>query len=80
MAAVDQPPRLNGRAVAMILSPLPAHQRKRHFHLFHGELIDEDDHDEDEEEEIDDDEVDESSSISTDDLDEPEESEAKTAE
>jgi translation initiation factor IF-3 len=80
MAAVDQPPRLNGRAVAMILSPLPAHQRKRHFHLFHGELIDEDDHDEDEEEEIDDDEVDESSSISTDDLDEPEESEAKPAE
>ncbi len=51
MAAVDQPPRLGGRAVAMILSPLPAHQRKRHFHLFHGELIEEDDHDEEEEEE-----------------------------
>ena len=68
MAGVDQPPRLNGRAVAMILSPLPAHQRKRHFHLFHGELIEEDDHDEDEDEEIDEDEVDESSSISTDDL------------
>ncbi|MFM2198400.1 MAG: hypothetical protein RLZZ505_1832 [Verrucomicrobiota bacterium] len=72
MAGVDQPPRLNGRAVAMILSPLPAHQRKRHFHLFHGELIDDDDHDEeDEDDEIDDDEVDESSSIPTDDLDEP---------
>lgn len=43
MAAVDQAPRLSGRAVAMILSPLPAHQRKRHFHLFHGELMEEDD-------------------------------------
>jgi translation initiation factor IF-3 len=53
MAAVDQPPRLGGRAVAMILSPLPAHQRKRHFHLFHGELIEEDDHDEEEEEYVD---------------------------
>lgn len=53
MAAVDQPPRLGGRAVAMILSPLPAHQRKRHFHLFHGELIEEDDHDEEEEEFVD---------------------------
>ncbi len=51
MAAVDQAPRLNGRAVAMILSPLPAHQRKRHFHLFHGELIEEDDHDVTEEDE-----------------------------
>lgn len=48
MAQVDQPPRLNGRAVAMILSPLPQHQRKRKFHLFHGELIDEDDFEEDE--------------------------------
>ena len=57
MAQVDQPPRLNGRAVAMILSPLPQHQRKRKFHLFHGELMEEDDdHDEDvEEEEFDDD-------------------------
>lgn len=85
MAAVDQQPRLNGRAVAMILSPLPAHQRKRHFHLFHGELIDEDDHDEEEEdEEFDDSDVDESSTIPTDDLDEPEaaavEAEAKPAE
>jgi len=50
MAAVDQAPRLNGRAVAMILSPLPAHQRKRHFHLYHGELIEEDEHEEEEEE------------------------------
>ncbi len=48
MAQVDQAPRLNGRAVAMILSPLPAHQRKRKFHLFHGELMEEDDFEEDE--------------------------------
>lgn len=48
MAAVDQAPRLNGRAVAMILSPLPAHQRKRNFQLFHGELVDEDEEDTDE--------------------------------
>ena len=56
---VDQPPRLNGRAVAMILSPLPQHQRKRKFHLFHGELMeeDDDDHDEDVEEEDFDDDV-----------------------
>jgi hypothetical protein len=56
MAQVDQAPRLNGRAVAMILSPLPAHLRKRKFHLFHGELMDEDDFEEDEthEPEIDD--------------------------
>lgn len=85
MAAVDQPPRLSGRAVAMILSPLPSHQRKRHFHLFHGELIEEDEHDEEEDdEEIDDNEVDESSSISTDDIDDvvetKVEAEAKPAE
>jgi translation initiation factor IF-3 len=48
MAQVDQAPRLNGRAVAMILSPLPSHLRKRKFHLFHGELMEEDDFDEDE--------------------------------
>lgn len=57
MAAVDQAPRLNGRAVAMILSPLPAHQRKRHFQLYHGELV-EDDEDDDPEDEDDDDDVD----------------------
>ena len=49
MAHVDQEPRLNGRAVGMTLSPLPQHQRKRKFHLFHGELLEEDDFDEDEE-------------------------------
>ena len=59
MAQVDQPPRLNGRAVAMILSPLPAHQRKRKFHLFHGELMEEDDFEEEDapDEDIPDDEV-----------------------
>ena len=46
MAQVDQPPRLSGRAVAMILSPLPEAQRKRKFHLFHGELMDDDDFEE----------------------------------
>jgi translation initiation factor IF-3 len=85
MANVDQPPRLSGRAVAMILSPLPAHQRKRHFHLFHGELMEEDEPDEEGEEEFDDDELDESSTIPDDDDEEtPEEStedaEAKPAE
>ena len=48
MAQVDQPPKLNGRAVAMILSPLPQHQRKRRFHLFHGELMEEDDFEDEE--------------------------------
>jgi len=44
--------------VAMILSPLPTHQRKRKFHLFHGELMEEDDFEEDETHEPDtDDEV-----------------------
>ena len=59
MAQVDQAPRLNGRAVAMILSPLPAHQRKRKFHLFHGELMEEDDFEDEEtqEEEVPDDDT-----------------------
>ncbi len=73
MAAVDQAPRLNGRAVAMILSPLPEHQRKRNFHLYHGELIEEDepdDENEDGDEGEDDDgigenEVDDSSSVAS---------------
>ena len=55
MAQVDQAPKLNGRAVAMILSPLPKEQRKRHFQLYHGELIEEDDDHEDEEEQDDED-------------------------
>ncbi|MEP4078536.1 translation initiation factor IF-3 [Haloferula sp.] len=51
MANVDQPPRLSGRAVGMLLSPLPQAQRQRKFHLYHGELIDEDEFAAEEEEE-----------------------------
>lgn len=51
IASVDQAPRLGGRVVAMTLTPLPQGQRKRKFHLFHGELLedDEDDHEAEEE-------------------------------
>jgi translation initiation factor IF-3 len=49
MSNVDQAPRLGGRVIAMTLSPLPQGQRKRKFHLFHGELLEEDDHDEEDE-------------------------------
>ncbi|MFC7337199.1 translation initiation factor IF-3 [Haloferula chungangensis] len=56
MANVDQEPRLSGRAVGMLLSPLPKAQRQRKFHLYHGELIDEDEFAAEEEE--DDEEVD----------------------
>ena len=49
MGQVDQEARLNGRAIGMTISPLPQHQRKRRFHLFHGELLEEDDFDDDEE-------------------------------
>lgn len=60
MAQVDQPPRLAGRAVNMMLSPLPKEQRKRHFLLSHGNLIDPDD--EGDEDDLDDeDEVDDAS-------------------
>lgn len=48
MGQVDQEAKLNGRAIGMILSPLPQHQRKRKFHLFHGELLEEDDFEDDE--------------------------------
>ncbi|MFY7817599.1 MAG: translation initiation factor IF-3 [Akkermansiaceae bacterium] len=54
MSNVDQAPRLGGRVIAMTLSPLPQGQRKRKFHLFHGELLEEDDHD-DEDEDFDED-------------------------
>lgn len=47
MAQIDQPARLSGRALAMILAPLPGHQRKRKFHLYHGELTEEEDSDDD---------------------------------
>jgi translation initiation factor IF-3 len=54
MANVDQEPRLSGRAVGMLLSPLPKAQRQRKFHLYHGELIDEDEFAGEEEEDDDD--------------------------
>lgn len=65
MAQVDQAPKLNGRAVAMILSPLPKEQRKRNFQLYHGELIEEDDHEDDDV--ISDDSMDDSTEIAADD-------------
>lgn len=65
MAQVDQAPKLNGRAVAMILSPLPKEQRKRNFQLYHGELIEEDDQEDDDV--ISDDSMDDSTEIAADD-------------
>lgn len=43
MANVDQAPRLAGRAVTMMLSPLAKEKQKRHFLLSHGNLVDPDD-------------------------------------
>ena len=43
IANVDQQARLAGRAVNMMLSPLPQGQRKRKFYLSHGNLLDADD-------------------------------------
>lgn len=57
MGACDQEPRIAGRAVSMVLSPLPKGQRKRRFKLIHGDLIDPDedyDDDDDDYEEDDD--------------------------
>ncbi|SHJ23657.1 bacterial translation initiation factor 3 (bIF-3) [Rubritalea squalenifaciens DSM 18772] len=45
MGNLDQKPRLAGRAVSMLLSPLPKEQRKRKFLMDHGELVDDDDED-----------------------------------
>ncbi|MFP6879723.1 MAG: hypothetical protein VCA34_02160, partial [Roseibacillus sp.] len=47
MAHVDQEPKLVGRNIVMVLSPLPAAQRERKFLLSHGDLIEEDDFEED---------------------------------
>ena len=47
MGNVDQEPKLVGRNVVMVLSPLPEGQRERKFKLSHGDLIEEDDYDED---------------------------------
>lgn len=56
MGQVDQEPKLNGRAIVMILSPLPEHKRKPKFTRFHvEEMEDEDDHDVDDEQDDDDD-------------------------
>ena len=49
MGHVEQEPKLAGRAIVMVLSPLPAEQRERKFKLYHGDLIEEDDFDDDEE-------------------------------
>jgi len=42
MSHVDMEPKLAGRAIGMVLSPIPAEKRVRHFMLSHGELIHED--------------------------------------
>lgn len=64
MAHVDQDARLSGRAITMVLSPLPKAQQHRKFILSHGDLVDEDDEDLDDEdlddEDLEDDEHDES--------------------
>ncbi len=59
MANLDQEPKLTGRAVGMTLSPLPKEKRQRHFHLYHGELIDVEDFDDedDDDDDSDDDSV-----------------------
>lgn len=56
IAQVDQPPRLSGRAVGMLLSPLPKEQRKRHYIQEHGKFLspEEEEFDNEEEEDFDD--------------------------
>ena len=51
MAHVDQEPKLVGRNIVMVLSPLPEGQRERKFKLSHGDLIEEDDFEDDDLEE-----------------------------
>ena len=56
MAHVDQDARLSGRAIMMVLSPLPKDQQQRKFILSHGDLIEDDEEDfEDEDHEDDED-------------------------
>ena len=56
MGHCDQEPRIAGRAVNMVLSPLPKGQRKRRFKLIHGDLIDPDeDYEDDEDDEFEED-------------------------
>lgn len=47
MGHVDQEPKLVGRNIVMVLSPLPAGKRQRKFILSHGDLIEEDDFEDD---------------------------------
>ncbi len=54
MANLDQEPKLTGRAVGMTLSPLPKEKRQRHFHLYHGELVEEEDFEEEDDDDSDD--------------------------
>jgi translation initiation factor IF-3 len=42
MSHVDMEPKLAGRAIGMVLSPIAAEKRERRFMLSHGELIHED--------------------------------------
>ena len=53
MAQIDQAAKLMGRMVGMVLSPLPANQRKRRFLLSHGKLIEDIEADDSEELEAD---------------------------
>ena len=53
MAHIDQEPKLVGRNIVMVLSPLPKAQRQRKFLLSHGDLIEEDDFEDDDLEEED---------------------------
>ena len=50
MGQVDQEPRLNGRAIVMIISPLPEHKRKPRFTKFHVEGLEDEDEDDDDRE------------------------------
>lgn len=76
MGNVDQEPKLVGRNVVMVLSPLPEGKRVRKFKLSHGDLIEEDDFEEDDFEEDEDLEGDEDNAPD----EEGEEAEEKTEE
>lgn len=75
MANVDMEPKLVGRAIGMILSPLPAAKRVRKFNMEHGELIEEDDFDDDEDEDGEDVDVDIDHTIKSDENDDGDEEE-----
>ena len=72
MAQVDQAPRLAGRVITMLLTPLPKAQQKRKFQMFHGELKEDDDFDDDE------DETESESDVESEDADQNDESEDDT--